>query len=142
MPVAMDEWELYQPLTGYWEDRGYQTASQVTDPKGSRWEVDVAAFTPEVTDVRITEVKLEPSESFVAQCLDRLEMAPRVYAALPRDQATTFAEQTLEDQGRVLGVLGVDDDGVHLVREAHPTEEPRREGRAQVFERVLRGELT
>lgn len=138
----MSEWRLYRPLAAFWEDRGFHTASQVTDPGGSRWEVDVVAFTTELEDVRVTEVKLEASGSLVNQCLDRLEMAPRVYAALPAGEAAAFGSDTADGEGQALGVLAVQQDGsVEVLRPATPRPDRRREGRAQVLERQLRGQL-
>lgn len=137
----MPEWELYPPLTRYWEARGFHVASQVTDPKGSRVELDVVAFTPRVDDVRITEVKLEPSNAFIDQCLDRLEIAPRVYAAVPDAGTERLAELADEPPADAVGILGVGRDGVELHREAQPMPDRRVPSRAHVIERVLRSRL-
>lgn len=140
-PAFVDEWQLYPPVIAFWEAKGFQTASQVTDPAGSRWEVDVAAFTPEMDDVRLTEVKRAPSRALVTQCTDRLAMAPRVYAAVPAEHTERMLELTSDGTAQALGVLAVQDDRVELARKAVPAREPREEGRARVLERVLRAAL-
>lgn len=137
----MSEWRLYRPLIDAWEAEGFRTASQVTDPGGSRWEVDVVAFTPALDDVRITEVKTAPSQALVAQCVDRLEMAPRVYAAVPVEHGEALLEAASGELADRLGVLAVARDGVERLREAVPTPEARKESRAHVLERALRASL-
>lgn len=137
----MSEWRLYPAILSHWERQGYHVASQLTDPRGARFEVDVVAFTPHLDDVRITEVKLEPSPSFRAQCLARLRLAPRVYAALPAHHADRMMDLLDHDDADPLGLLAVHADHVEETKPATPTHEHRQEGKARVLERALRSTL-
>lgn len=138
---GVSEWRLYQPILAYWAEAGFRTASQVTDPRGTRWEVDVVAFTPSLDDVRVTEVKTAASRALVEQGVDRLRLASRVYVAVPAEEAQALVELAEEGAARTLGVLGVYGDSVDLIREPTPTHAHRQEGQAQVLERALAASL-
>lgn len=136
------EWHLYQPILAHFQARGFHAVSQVTDPSASRVEVDVVAFTPELDDVRIVEVKVQARGGLIDQCLDRLALAPRVYAAVPAGQADRL--EALVDQrpeADALGVLAVGRATAEVVREAEASPEHREPGRAHVLERALRAAL-
>lgn len=137
------EWRLYPAIVDRWQARGYRTATQVTDPGGTRWEVDVAAFTPELADVRLVEAKVQASRALVNQCLDRLRLAPRVYGAVPVPEADGLVHAADEAGGdaTALGVLAVTEEGVEERRTAEPVPERREEGPARVLERALRATL-
>lgn len=139
------EWRLYPPLVEYFHAQGLRAATQVTDPRGARWEVDVAAFTPDLADVRVVEAKVEPSHAHVRQCLDRLRLAERVYAAVPAGHAAGLREaaEGADADAAAIGLLTVDpaDGAVEVLREATPAPERREEGPARVLERALRETL-
>lgn len=138
----MPEWPLYRPALAHFRGLGLHVASQVTDPRARRVELDVVAFSPDLSDVRVCEAKVQPS-GLVAQCLDRLRYAPQVYAAHPVGQAADLAEETADGDAAVLGVLAVQrrGQGVEVLREATPTPDRIEPGKAHVLERVLRTEL-
>ncbi len=136
----MDEWRLYPPLIDHWEEQGFRVASQVTDPRGTRWEIDIAAFNPTLTDVRLTEAKQTPSPSFANQCLDRLRFAPRVYAAIPAQHEEAMLATLDDANASMIGLLLIDEDA-RLAREAQPTNKHRDEGPARVLEQVLQATL-
>lgn len=77
----------------------------------------------------------------MAQCVDRLEMAPRVYAAVPAQHGETMLAAASGELADHLGVLAVARDEVERLRPAVPTPEARKESRAQVLERALRASL-
>lgn len=126
----------------HFQERGFHAASQVTDPTASRVEVDVVAFTPELDDVRIVEAKVRARGGLIDQCLDRLALAPRVYAAVPADQGARL-EDLIADrpEAQALGVLAVGREQVEVVDEADPRPDERDPGRAHVLERALRSAL-
>lgn len=130
----MPEWPLYRPVIACFEDRGFHVASQVADPGGSRVEIDVVAFTPEMDDVRVVEVKAEASDALIAQCRDRWRYAARVYAAA-KDA------ESLLDADAEIGVLAVDRDRAEVLREATPVETELETGRVNLLHRLLGSEL-
>lgn len=136
----MPEWELYRAIADHWRSRGFHAAVSVTDPGGSRVELDVVAFTPELADVRVTEAKVDASRALVDQCVDRLRYAARVYAAVPAGGADRLRELADGDAAE-LGLLAVGSDDVEVLREAEPTPGEREPGRAHVVERQLRSRL-
>lgn len=131
----MTEWPLYRPVIASFRDRGFHVASQVADPKGSRVEFDVVAFTPEMDDVRVVEVKAEASDALIAQCRDRWRYAARVYAATAKDA------ESLLDADAAIGVLAVDRDRVTVLREAKPVETELETGKVNLLHRLLGSEL-
>ncbi len=135
------EWTLYPPILDHWRERGFRVASQLTDPRARRIELDVVAFSLDLEDVRITEAKLTASGKLIEQCLDRLRLAPRVYAAVPRAEAARLAEQATGNLPGKLGLLAVDRDGVELLREAGVVEARLEQGRVNMLARALRTEL-
>lgn len=139
----MAEWKLYPAVVDHFEERGFRVASQVTDPGGSRWEIDAVAFTPELDDVRVVEVKQQASPGLIDQCVDRLRLASRVYAAVPAGEADALRAliEDADPPADALGALAVDVRGVRVLREPEPTDERREEGPARVLERVLRATL-
>lgn len=139
----MAEWKLYPAVVEHFEGRGFRVATQVTDPGASRWEVDVVAFTPELDDVRAVEVKREATQQLLDQCVDRLRLASRVYAAVPAGEAEALraAIEAAEAPADALGALAVDVRGARVLREPEAVVEHREEGPARVLERVLRATL-
>lgn len=134
----MPEWPLYPPVVEHLRLEGYHVATQVTDPRGARVELDVVAFGPDLSDVRIVEVKRDASEALAGQCRDRLRYAARVYAAVPAGRAEAMAELLADDP---VGVLAVGDDGVHEVRGAQEDEDRIETGQRNRLHRVLRSLL-
>lgn len=130
----MPEWPLYQPVIAWFRERGYRVASQVADAGQTRFELDVVAFTPELDDIRIVEVKQAASQGLAAQCLDRLRYARRVYAAVPASEADAMVE--LADPP--IGVLAVHDRDVEALREATPAPDDLEQGEANRLRRRLR----
>lgn len=140
----MPEWRLYQPILAHFDQRGFHTVSQVTDPSASRVEVDVVAFTPELADVRIVEAKVKARGGLIDQCLDRLSLATRVYAAVPTDQADrleTLVEDRPEPEAGALGLLAVGQKEIDVLQAPEPQPAMRDPGRAHVLERALRAAL-
>lgn len=140
----MPEWRLYPPILAHFDRRGFHTVSQVTDPSASRVEVDVVAFTPELADVRIVEAKVQARGGLVDQCLDRLSLATRVYAAVPADQADrleTLVDDRPEPEAAGLGLLAGGREGIEVMQEPEPQPGMREPGRAHVLERALRSAL-
>lgn len=137
----MTEWELYRAIADHWRSRGYHVVTSVTDPGGSRVELDVVAFTPELDDVRITEAKVAASKALVDQCIDRLRYAERVYAAVPATAAEPLRSQAGSGPADRLGILAVTETGVEVVRQAEPSDQRREPGKAHVIERQLRSAL-
>lgn len=138
---AVAEWELYRAIAEAWRSRGFHVLTSVTDPGGSRVELDVVAFTPELEDVRVTEAKVEASKALVDQCVDRLRYAERVYAAAPAASASRLLALARGDPAANLGVIAVDGEDVEVLREAEATPERREPGKAHVIERQLRAGL-
>ncbi|HWG89940.1 MAG TPA: hypothetical protein VNZ52_03735 [Candidatus Thermoplasmatota archaeon] len=137
----MSEWRLYGPLLAHWRERGYHAAASVTDPNGRRVELDVVAFTPDLEDVRIVEAKVRARGALLTQCLDRLALAPLVYAAVPEREAEHLLHLASEGDAAALGLLAVGPEGVRVLREAEPAgASPTRGPQAQLH-RVLRGLL-
>lgn len=135
------EWELYRAIADHWRSRGFHVVTSVSDPGGSRVELDVVAFTPDMDDVRATEVKVEASKALVDQCLDRLRYAERVYAAAPAASASRLLALASGGAAARLGVLAVGPEEVQVLREAQATPERREPGKAHVIERQLRSAL-
>lgn len=130
----MPEWPLYQPVIAWLRERGFRVASQVTDAGGTRFELDVVGFTPELDDVRIVEVKRVASERLADQCRDRLRYARRVYAAVPDAQAGAMVDLAEPP----IGVIAVGDHDVEVLREASATDEALERGEANRLRRRLR----
>lgn len=137
----MAEWELYRAIADGWRSRGFHVVTSVTDPGGSRVELDVVAFTPELGDVRVTEAKVEASSALVDQCVDRLRYARRVYAAAPSASASRLLALASGGPAADLGVLAVEAEGFEVLREAEASPERREPGKAHVVERQLRSAL-
>lgn len=137
----MAEWELYRALGDHWRSRGYHVLTSLTDPGGSRVELDVVAFTPELDDVRVTEAKVDATAALIAQCVDRLRYAARVYAAVPAASADRLPALAGEEPADRLGLLAVHADTVEVLREAEAAPEQREPGKAHVVERQLRSGL-
>lgn len=135
------EWKLYRPIADHWRSRGFHVATSVSDPGGSRVEIDVVAFTPDLEDVRVVEAKVEPSGALLEQCLDRLAYACLVYAAAPAARAPRLLERADAGPERNLGILAVGRDEVEVLRKAQPVPERREPGKAHVIERQLRSRL-
>lgn len=134
----MSEWPLYLPVVEHLRLQGYHVATQVTDPRGARVEFDVVAFAPDLSDVRIVEVKQDASEALADQCRDRLRYAARVYAAVPAGRAEAMAGILAEEP---IGVLAVGDAGVQEVRGAREDEGRIETGQRNRLHRVLRSLL-
>lgn len=137
----MAEWELYRSLADHWRSRGYHVLTSVTDPGGSRVELDVVAFTPELDDVRVTEAKVEASKALVDQCVDRLRYAQQVYAAAPAASAPQLRALASSGPAADVGLLAIRGDGVEVLREAQAGGGRREPGKAHVIERQLRSAL-
>lgn len=137
----MSEWQLYRAISEHWRSRGYHVLTSVSDPGGSRVELDVVAFTPELDDVRVTEAKVEASKALVDQCVDRLRYASRVYAAAPAGEADRLRTKARGEPAASVGLLAVGSSGVEVLREAQPVPERREPGKAHVIERQLRAGL-
>lgn len=137
----MDEWQLYRTIAEYWRARGLHVATSVSDPAGSRVELDVVAFTPELDDVRITEAKVDASGALIQQCVDRFRYASRVYAAVPVPRAEALVEKAQGEPEESLGILAVGPERVDERRRAEPLEALREPGKAHVIERQLRASL-
>lgn len=137
----MAEFELYRPISEHFRSRGFHVATSVSDPGGSRVELDVVAFTPEMEDVRIVEAKVSASRALVDQCVDRLRYAERVYAAAPARSARDLIGKAQGEEEGKLGVLAVGPEGVDVLREAEAIPERREPGKAHVIERQLRSRL-
>lgn len=135
----MQEWRLYARLVRHWREAGFLAAASVSDPRGRRMELDVVAFTADLSDVRVTEAKARATGALVRQCLDRLAFAPRVYAAVPAGEEARLLSLAREGDAGALGVLAVHERGVEVVREARPVAEARDGPRAGALERVLAG---
>lgn len=137
----MAEWKLYRVVGDHWRARGYHVLTSLTDPGGSRVELDVVAFTPELDDVRVTEAKLETSRALVEQCVDRLRYASRVYAAVPAAGADRLLALAREEPADRLGLLAVHEGSVEVLREAEAANQRREPGKTHVVERQLRSGL-
>jgi hypothetical protein len=138
--VTLDERRLYPPLLSHWRSRGFLAASSVSDPRGRRLEVDVVAYTPDLSDVRVTEAKARATGALVEQCLDRLDLAPLVYAAVPAREAPRALARARDGEAARIGVLSVEPRRVDVLREAAPGEAPAG-ARAVAFRRLLSGLL-
>lgn len=133
----MAEWRLYLPVVDRFRREGYHVASQVTDPKATRIELDVVAFAPDLAEVHVVEVKETASKALADQCRDRLRYARRVWAAVPAGQGGAMADQVEE----VVGVLAIGDGDVREIRAARATDDHLETGQAHRLERMLRTAL-
>ena len=139
--VLVREWELYRPIREHFKSRGFHVASSVTDPAGSRFELDVVAFTADLQDVRVIEAKREATDALLAQCLDRLRYAPRVYAAVPDKEGDRLLERESQASRDALGIIEVVGPGVRFLREASALEARLEAARQHELHRALLTEL-
>lgn len=140
----MPEWRLYRAVAALLRQQGLYTATQVTDPRASRVELDVVGFTPEMGTVHVVEVKEDASDALVNQCVDRLRYAPEVSGAVPSAEADRLAgkvEGAGDEAAGHLGVVAVDGEGAWAVREPRAAPEAVEPGRRNMLERVLREAL-
>lgn len=138
----MSEWRLYASVAALLREQGLHTATQVTDPRASRVELDVVGWTPDMATVHVVEVKEEASGALLNQCRDRQRYAPLVSAAVPEDQATRLVDQVRDPEADAatgkLGVVAVADDEARLLQDPTPAPGAVEPGRRNLLERVLR----
>lgn len=140
--LVRQEWRLYPPLAEHFRADGLIVATSVSDPRGRRVELDAVAFSADLEDVRVVEAKVRASNALLLQAASRLAYAPRVYAAVPADEAERLLALAQAPEFAPFGLLAVDSDAsVRVLREAQRVSERVEGAKRSLLERLLRGHL-